>query len=190
MGGIAEVISIDRSAEPAEIKVDAEDPRTPEHYQPAGDDALPLAGDFAAVEGDDEGSSSGQVVGYHDPIDANRKASPGEKRIYARSPEGVLVAEVWLKNDGTLALKSVLATSGGSIDIQPSGNVVINGVTFDPEGNISTPGDIEAGGDIDAEGTIAAPEVAIAGLAHSTHTHNSAAPGSPGGPPIAPPPPP
>jgi hypothetical protein len=178
MSRVAEVIAVDRSAEPAEIKVDPEDPCTPDHYQPAGDDALPLAGDFAAVSDDDEGSSSGEVVGYHDPLDANRKASPGEKRIYARSADGVCVGEIWIKGDGSLVLKSVLASSGGEIAIAPSGDVTINGVTIDAAGNVTAPG------------TVTGVELVAGAIPLSLHYHAVTAPGSPSGPPVGGPPPP
>lgn len=179
MGRIVEVIAVDDG----EVKVDPEDPSTPEHYADPGDDSPPLPGDFAAVE-DSTGAGVEQAVGYWDPNAANKKSAPGEKRIYSRSPSGVLVAEVWLRGDGTLVFKSVAATSGGEISMAPSGVITLNGVTIDPDGNLDVPGGITAGA------LVSAPEVAIAGLTHSTHVHQSTAPGSPSGPPVAPPPPP
>jgi hypothetical protein len=176
VGGVAEVIAIDGRT----VKVNEDDPSTPDHYADPGDDSLPCVGDFAAVETSD-GEGCEQLVGYHDPK-TEMKARPGEKRIYARSPEGVLVAEVYLQNDGTLVFKSLLAASGGELSIAPSGNITLNGVTVDPDGNLSVPGNISA------DGTVSAPEVAIAGMAHSTHVHQSSAPATPSGPPIAPPP--
>lgn len=177
MSRVAEVIAIDRSAEPAAVKVDPEDPCTPDHYQPAGDDALPLKGDFAAVSDDEEGSSSGECVGYHDPVDANRKAAPGEKRIYARSPDGVCVGEIWLKGDGTLALKSTLATVGGSIEIKPSGEIVANGVEIGTDGVIKC-------SDVVLTQTMPPQPPA---LSMAKHLHQSTAPGTPTGPAVAPP---
>jgi hypothetical protein len=132
VGIVAEVVAVDGD----DIKVDELDPRTPEHYQPAGDDAKPLRGDYAAISGDDEGSSSGSIVAFHDPVDANRKAAAGEKRIYARSSSGQLVGDVWLKGDGTMVMQNHLAPLGGRFEMMANGDVVINGVTITAAGDV------------------------------------------------------
>lgn len=109
------------------------DNRTLEHFSPPGDDSHPLPDDYVtAVE--QIGTGRDSAVGYLDPSNA-QKAAPGDKRIYSRTPEGELAAEVWLKNDGTIA-----ATNGaGHFTLQPDGVVNINGVTIDPAGLITTP---------------------------------------------------
>jgi hypothetical protein len=173
MGLVAEVVSVDGD----DVKVDEEDPRTPEHYQPAGDDAKPLRGDYAAISGDDEGSSSGSIVAFHDTVDANRKAAPGEKRIYARDATGQLVGDVWLKGDGTMVMQNHLAPLGGIFEIKADGTVVINGVEFSPLGVVKC---------LDVSVSLIIP----AGLSLAGHAHPTAAAGAPSLPVPGPPPPP
>lgn len=110
MGRVAQVLSSERVEEQdatpvVEVKVDAGggDVRTVQHYAPAGDDALPLPGDFAALERS-TGSGTEHATGYHDPKNEG-KALPGEKRLYVRDEEGELVAELWLSRTG-FSLKS------------------------------------------------------------------------------------
>lgn len=100
-------------------------------FQPAGDDAQPVDGDFAVCV-DLLSTGSVSVVGYNDPKNA-RVADKGEKRIYARDTAGAVVSSIWLKNDG-----SVIWTNGsGTIQMAAGGTVTINGVTIDTSGNLS-----------------------------------------------------
>lgn len=161
MGRIAKILSFTRGvfngANLSEVKVDAGggDTTTPQHFAPAGDDAHPLAGDYAAIV-DVPRSGSTVTAGYLDPKNA-QSAKPGEKRIYSRNESGEQVAEVWLQNDGTITSSndkgsSTLAADGsikginenGSFELQAGGNFVVNGVIIDPNGNITTPGTLNA----------------------------------------------
>jgi hypothetical protein len=138
-------------------------PVTVEHLSPPGEDALPLPGDEVALEGA-EGQGDTIAVGY-----ADRKnpgvAEPGEKRQYARDEEGTIVCEVWLKKDGTIALKSI--ASGSKLDL--------NGVLIDQQGNVTVPGEVTA-----MVGTPEAPTPTLA-VKLSTHLHPTGV--GPSGPP-------
>jgi len=149
MGRIGEVQSFEDGA----VKVDpgGGDLLTADHFAPVGDDSPPLAGDFAALE-ESAGAGAEQATGYSD--DTEKKAAPGEKRVYARDAAGEVVAELWLKGDGSIEITSIKSGS----------EVTINGVTIDQDGNISTPGDVEIG---------------PAGLSLLTHVHISGGSGSP-----------
>lgn len=109
----------------AQIKPDGISTLTAQHFQPAGDDAQPLDGDYAiGVPTQRTGvvAAAGYVDSQNAPVSA-----PGEKRIYARDPDtGAIVCSMWLKNDGT-------------VDIQADGNITINGVTISSSGEVEIP---------------------------------------------------
>lgn len=112
---------------------------TAEHFSSAGDDSHPLPGDFA-VTNDVQRSGGEVIVGYLDPLN-DQKANPGDKRIYARDANtGAMIVELWLKNDGS----TVLSNANGSLTLQANGDFLINGVTIDTNGNISTSGTVNA----------------------------------------------
>lgn len=88
-----------------------------EHFQPAGDDAAPLPGDYGyAGPGPQKGRYA--VVGY---LDAKNPpvAVPGEKRIYSRDQGGEVKAAVWLKGDGTILLQN----DNGSLELRLDGSM-------------------------------------------------------------------
>lgn len=145
-----------------------------EAYGPSGDDSPPLPEDFALLV-DTPGSGRQNAVGYMDTRNEG-VAEAGEKRTYARDANGELVATIWMKGDGTI----FISNGNGTIEMAPSGDVTINGVTIDTAGNISTDGDIDAGGDITATGEVTGGAVPIA---LSTHTHNDSI-GGPTTPPL------
>jgi hypothetical protein len=133
---------------------------TGQHMADAGDDSQPLAGDYGAVLGIPRSrGADGVLVGYVDIKNAGKAAS-GEKRIYSRDASGNVVAEVWLKNDGSVSIITPKTTithaadgtitttnnGGGFISMASSGVVTINGVTFDKNGNVSTSGEMTADG--------------------------------------------
>jgi hypothetical protein len=125
----------DENGEAVIVKVDEVDGPLlePENFPPCGDDAPPLATDFAAIK-EATGRGTTQVVGYQDPKNKG-KALGGEKRIYARDPDdGSVVADIWLHGDGTIEITSI--KSGSSINL--------NGVLIDQQGNITAPGDVTA----------------------------------------------
>lgn len=151
---------------------------TAEHFSSPGDDSHPLPGDYVRV-GDVPQSGREAVTGYVDPANAH-KAQPGEKRLYARDEDGAEVAEVWLKNDGTVTVVnangsvtlsqdgSILGqNAAGSFELQASGDFVVNGVTIAADGAVTIPASL----------TLAGKE--IAGHDHDI-TSGSSAPGPTG----------
>ena len=116
-------------------------------FGPSGTDAVPLPGDFAALE-DSAGAGAEQATGFAN-VKIEGKAGPGEHRIYARRADGSLAIELWLKSDGTLVIGS-------------GGDVTINGVTITAQGEIRAPGEVTA---------MASSPATQVGL--STHVHGS-----------------
>lgn len=141
------------------------------HYADPGDDSSPLPGDKVAGM-PTQRSGSAIAVAYLD-LKNLMKAQPGDKRIYSRDSAGNQVAEVWLKNNGDIIVDngegifSVLAdgtisgvNQNGSFALVPGGNFVVNGVTIDTGGNITTLGDVTAN------------EVTASGVVLTTHIHS------------------
>lgn len=116
-------------------------------FGPPGTDAVPLPGDYVALE-DSTGTGQEQATGFAD-VGLAGKAQPGEHRIYARRSDGSLAIELWLKADGTLVIGS-------------GGDVTINGVVITPSGEIKAPGEVTA---------MASSPANSVGL--STHIHGS-----------------
>ncbi len=114
---IAEVIGFERSGPRETVQVDPGGGanKTADHFAPSGIDAPPLPGDFAAGTGS-SGAGTAQVTGYSDPNNT-RKALGGEVRLYARDANGVQVAEIWAKRDGTVETTN----AGGTISMSPAG---------------------------------------------------------------------
>lgn len=149
----------------ASITIRGDQPATADNFNAPGDDSQALPGDaIIMVPLSDRGSRI--IIAS---VDANNtsKAKPGEKRLYSRSEGGEIVAELWLKGDGSVELSN----EDGAIELAPSGTVTINGMVIDSSGNISTPGTIKAG-----------PLGAVVSLAG--HIHNS--PAGPTTPPTVP----
>ena len=178
MGRIAKLLSFVRltrnEAKVNDVKVDpGGGPNvTAEHFAAAGDDSHPLPGDYVALN-TDSGSGRESAIGYLDPINGP-KAQPGDKRIYARNENGVVIVEIWLKNtgeatilngNGSVTLRpdggAITTTPGstfdakadgsikgdngsGSFELQAGGDFLVNGVTIDTSGNISTGGKLNA----------------------------------------------
>ena len=111
------VLAVEQSDGGPLIKVDVggDDIQLAEHYGDCGDDSLPLADDFAALA---ESPQSGglQVTGYADGTE--RKAGRGEKRIYSRNAAGVVVAEIWLHDDGAIDVNTLGAGTKVTINGQ------------------------------------------------------------------------
>jgi hypothetical protein len=140
------------------------DATTVSHYASSGDDAPALASDFCALT-DASGTGAENVVGYADVKNAG-KAAPGEKRIYARKPDGSVTCDIWLKGDETIVMTF---GAGGSFECKANGDVVINGVTISKLGAITARGEVTA--------NAATIPVKLAG-----HTHLTAGTGAPVGP--------
>jgi hypothetical protein len=130
MGRVAQVLSY-RTKKLAsgmiigEVKADfgGGDSVTARHYQPPGEDAFPLPGDFVFLE---QGAEQGRwlALGFADPKFIP-VASAGEYYRYSRDPlTGLPKSSIYLKSDGTC---------------------VINGlVEIDQLGNIKTPAEVSA----------------------------------------------
>lgn len=113
------------------------DVTTAGHFTPPGTDAQPLPGDLAYL-GDDQGRGNLQALGWQDTKNAG-VAGAGEHRIYARSPAGTVVAEIWAKADGSILVRSVLASS--SVELGADGSLELanatGAVTIDASGNVT-----------------------------------------------------
>lgn len=168
MGFLAKVVEFRRTvvegaqAPECTIDRDGDETATAAHLAPPGDDAPPLPGDIAYL-GDDAGAGAAQIAGYQDPASAG-VAAAGEKRIYSRSGPGVVVAEVWLKADGTLVAKN----AAGSLELGPDGAARL----------VNELGSIE----LDAAGNVTA-NTPLGSFGAATHMHTT--PFGPSGPPIA-----
>lgn len=173
MGRLAKVLSFlytaRNGAKVADVKVDpgAGENITGEHFAAPGDDSQPLPGDFVVIVAA-PGTGRSSVVGYLDPNN-EQKATAGDKRIYSRDGAGAVVAEVWLKNDGTITANNANGSAvlnpdgsfkittpagvfecaasgsikgsngGGAFELLASGDMDINGVIIDTAGNVTSP---------------------------------------------------
>jgi len=125
MGDTGTVLRFERDGAKADSIVDTggSNSRTAEHFEGAGDDGQPLAGDAAALQ-HGAGTGDKQALGYSDPVEGNKVAGPGEKRIYSRNPTtGAAVAAVYCKADGTIMIESL---NGQPIEIKSTGTVTVN----------------------------------------------------------------
>ena len=150
---------------------------TAEHFAPPGEDSFPLTTDVALTV-PRTGSGREAAVGYLDPS-SEQKAEEGEKRIYARDSSGAEVAEVWLKNDGTI----ILENDEADITISPDGTTTSTvgslSFTLTPAGtstltNGSGTIQLLANGDVDINGVIitaAGTITTAAGIDLDTHVH-------------------
>jgi hypothetical protein len=126
MGILATLVEFTRSVvggkQVPEAKVDrgGGDTLTAGHFSAPGDDSYPLPTDVVYL-GNDEGTGTMQLLGYQDP-DTAPVAAPGEKRIFARAGPGVVACEIWLRADGTVAIKNSLTT----LELTPTGGVTIS----------------------------------------------------------------
>lgn len=157
MGRIAKLLSFVRvvrnNAKVSDVKVDPGGGAniTAEHFASPGDDSSPLPGDYVALI-TASGSGRESAVGYVD-AKSDQKSLSGDKRIYARDGNGLSIGEVWLKNTGEISISndngsftlrpdgSIKGVNGsGSFELAVSGDFLINGVTIDTTGNITTTG--------------------------------------------------
>lgn len=96
------------------------DPVGMDHFGPSGDDSPPLPGDFVAAVPLDEDDEESAAVAYAD--ETARVAKGGEKRIYARNSEGVVVSSAFLKGDGSVTITNDKAT----VDLTPTGAIKLS----------------------------------------------------------------
>lgn len=146
---------------------------TAQHFAPAGDDAHPLPDDYAATV-PVQRTGSEVAVGYIDPKNEQKAQPGDKRIYARDPEDGRTVVEIWLKStgeattanengsavlspDGGSTLTTPEATfhasedgsikgnnSAGSFELQAGGNFVVNGVTIDTSGNISTAGKLNA----------------------------------------------
>lgn len=125
---VAEVLGFERvttdgvTAEEVRVDPGDSDAARAEHWAPPGDDSAPLNGDFAQLVESEFGSGGEAAVGYGDQT--TKMAGQGEKRIYARSQDGAVVAAIWLKSDGTIEITN---SGAKSFEMAPNGDVTIRG---------------------------------------------------------------
>lgn len=180
MGLIGKLLTFTRSTRKgAQVAYAKTDPGagynvTPLHYGAPGDDGQPLPGDYVAMVRIPQ-TGGVAAVAYLDPANAG-EAGPGERRLYARNSAGAPVVWFWLKSDGG----AIVNNGSGSIELQPGGAIVLNGVTIGTDGSISTDGDITSTGTVEG-----ATVQTAAGIDLGTHTHSGVTPGSgTSGPPV------
>jgi hypothetical protein len=167
MGFLATVVEFLRSSDQGvptpEVKFDPGDADTSTggHFAPPGTDAPPLPGDVGYL-GDDVGRGNAQALGYQDTKNPGI-ASGGEHRLYSRAADGSVMAEVWLKGDGSITLTA------------PQASAVLG-----PDGAIEL-SNAHGGLSIDAAGNVVAT-TPLGTFGAGTHGHNS--PFGPIGPPI------
>lgn len=148
---------------------------TAEHFADAGDDSHPLTSDYVALN-TDSGTGRESAIGYLDPINEPKAQPGDKRIYSRDADSGAVVVEVWLKNDGTAVVSNengsvtlrpdggtVVATpestfdaaadgsitgnnGSGSFQLAAGGDFLVNGVTIDTSGNISTGGSIEGQG--------------------------------------------
>ncbi len=187
MGRVARVLELSRvdrdGVKVSSVKFDpgGGDVKTGDNYAGIGEDANPLPEDYA-VAVDIPGAGGRVIIGYVDIKNAGT-AEPGERRAYSRNSGGDIVAEIWLKSDGSITITN----DSGSIELQASGDANINGVTIDTGGNITTTGDITAANisalvKIDAPAIEALTSLIVNAIEVLGHVHISAAPGAASGP--------
>ena len=146
MGLISKLLSFTRvirgdiKASEAKVNPGGEANLTCDHFAGSGDDSFPLPDDGVALMTAPR-SGSAIAIGYADTKNTP-VAVAGEKRIYARDSSGAVVCEAHLKNDGTVHIFN----SSGSFEMAPSGDIVINGTTFSPNGDVTTSGNVSGGG--------------------------------------------
>lgn len=94
---------------------------TAELFQPAGEDSQSLQGDY--LIGVSISTAGGKaIVGFIDPANAP-KSEPGDVRRYSRNGAGAQVAEIWLKNDGSVTINN----ANGWFDLTAAGVIELNG---------------------------------------------------------------
>lgn len=135
MGRIAKFIELIRSTALSYSKGDigGGDVLRAENFSAAGDDSVPLPGDYAMfVETPESGNYA--CVGYID-LKNTKASAAGEKRIYARSGDGAQIVQLHLKNTG----EASLLNDSGYVTLESGGDVLINGVRITSTGQIITP---------------------------------------------------
>lgn len=128
MGRVGTVVEVEPDGD-ARLDMGGGDLVTAEHYGDAGDDSHPLPGDSAAtVDGEQIGSRV--ATGYWDA--SAQKAGAGEKRFYSRDSGGAVVAEIYLKADGSIEITGNAAVKvvGTAYNIGAANQSMLRGQDF------------------------------------------------------------
>lgn len=172
MGLIARVVSFVRNGLRDDVKVNlaGRDFAIGQHYGPVGDDSPPLPNDYVAVVPHSRAGSVSCVA--YGSTDLAKVSEPGEIRRVARDSTGAAVSEIHQRGDGTI----LITNYSGVIEMQPSGDVIINGVVIDTASNITTSAHISTA-TLDASaaitaGSVAAPTVTAGPVSLGTHVHS------------------
>lgn len=143
----------------SDIKTDTGggDNRTAQHFEPANQTSRPIPGDYAALL-PVPGSGRQVAIGFLDPKNP-QDLNDGEHKSYSRDSEGVIMASVTLKNDGSLVLGNangsltinpdgsvILTNQNGSLSLLASGDIDLNGATVDITGAGDFPSSLSVGG--------------------------------------------
>lgn len=122
---------------------------TSENFAPIGEDAVPLPGDqvFTVPR---SGQGRDVAVGFIDPK-AEQLAQGGERRLYSRDGAGAKVAQIWLKQDGSITLSndngsftlnangSMRGESGGAFfELENGGDFIANDARMTSDGDVVT----------------------------------------------------
>lgn len=172
---------------------------TAEHFADAGDDAHPLITDYVALN-TDSGSGRETAIGYLDPINEPKAQPGDKRIYGRDAESGAVVVEVWLKNDGTAIVSNdngsvtlrpdggtITETpestfdaaadgsikgdnSNGSFELAAGGDFLVNGVTIDTSGNITSPATITA------PNLVGSTSVKAAGKELAGHLHPAGSP--------------
>lgn len=172
---------------------------TAEHFADAGDDAHPLITDYVALNSD-SGTGRESAIGYLDPLNEPKAQPGEKRIYGRDANSGTVVVEVWLKNDGTAIVSNengsvTLRPDGGTVvttpestfdaaadgsitgdngsglfQLQAGGDFLVNGVTIDTSGNITSPATITA------PNLVANTSVQAAGKELAGHNHPAGTP--------------
>lgn len=138
MGFVADIIAVKRRLRQGVSHLDVKilrdvrsAPITATHVGPPGDDSFPLITD-RSVNVPLQQTGRVAAVAYFDTLNPG-KALLGEKRFYARTAAGAIIAEVWMKNTGavevTNAAGSIKLGADGAVDaVTPAGSFGMNAV--------------------------------------------------------------
>ena len=171
---------------------------TAEEFAPAGDDSFPLKTDYILASATQR-SGGKAVHGFIDPINEPKAQEGDKRIYARNAADGTVIVDVWLKNDGTAITAnengsielspdgSIKGTNNnGSIELSPDGSIkgtnnngsfelqaggdfVVNGVTIDTSGNITSPATVTAP-NIDGTISVKAATKELAGHVHPAGT--------------------
>jgi hypothetical protein len=177
MARVLEMLRLDRGGDKiSELQYDlgSNTTATGQHFSSPGDDANPMPQDYVMTVSFPE-LGNFIPVGYIDPKNADM-SKPGEKRIYSRDSSGTLVADIILKNDGGIEIKS----SGSSFFMESTGSMRgqnSNGFFELTPAGVFTASSISVTGTIDAGGTISSDSIQVNGKELDNHLHSGVSTG-------------